>query len=71
MPRERRELLWRFAEQALAGLAANPALAVEIVGTGSPADVVTDAAWILATRMVARYEQAMEGEEPWSAVIPG
>ena len=70
-PRERRELLWHLAGQALVGLTANPGLAFEIAGNGSSADVVTDAAWILATRMVARYEQSMEGEEPLLPVIPG
>ena len=60
--RERRELLWRFAEHALSGLAANPSLAVEIAGNGSPADVVADAAWMLAMKMVARYEPTMDAE---------
>ena len=53
---ERVEMLRHFTGQALAGLAANPTLAVEIEGEGAPVDVIAKAAFRLGLRAATLCE---------------
>ena len=63
---ERKEILRYFTGQALAGLAANPTLAVEIEGAGAPVDVIAQAAYRLGLRTTVLCEtyidEASKGE---------